>query len=345
MDRRQFLKRAVVTGLGAAAAGWAFVRRRRRSSDGGDDVLTIYAAVDRDVGEPVLSAYEAATGRRVSAVWDSEAAKTVGLAKSIEIESAAPRADLWWSGESLYSAILAEKGLLAPIGDFAHRAGAAADPSARFLPIARRLRVLCFRPTAIKDEHRPKSYADLADPRWAGRVAIAKASVGSTATQMYHWASDADGRAFLERIAAARPLIVAGNSRAVLAVRNGQADLCLTDTDDVIVARQSDPLIAMAIPVAGQPGGAALAIESSIGFVAGAKNRNAAEAFVAWLFENEAQGIIARSGGGAWPIRRPDFAPPGESPLGDRAIEIPDVGKIAKRIDELKKIVAGIMGD
>lgn len=345
MDRRQFLKRAVATGLGVAAVGWAFVRRRGSSIDGGDPVLTIYASVDRDVGEPVLSAYEAATGCRVSAVWDSEAAKTVGLAKSLEIESAAPRADLWWSGESLYSAILADKGLLAPIGDFARRAGVVADPSSRFLPIARRLRVIGFRPTAIKDEHRPKSYADLADPRWAGRVAIAKASVGSTATQMYHWASDVNGRAFLEKIAAARPLIVAGNSRAVLAVRNGQADLCLTDTDDVIVARQNDPSIAMAIPVEGRPGGAALAIESSIAFVAGSERREAAEAFVAWLFKKEAQEIIARSGGGAWPIRRPDLAPPGESPLGDRAIEIPDVGKMAKRIDELKTIVAGIMGD
>jgi iron(III) transport system substrate-binding protein len=345
VDRRQFLKRAVVTGLGTAAVGWAFARRRSDTSEGADAVLTIYAAVDREVGEPVMAAYEAAVGRRVRAVYDSEAAKTVGLAKSIEIESAAPRADLWWSGESLYSAILAEKGFLAPIGDLAHRAAGGVDPSARFLPIARRLRVLCFRPAAIKEGDRPKTYADLADPRFAGRVAIAKASVGSTATQFYHWASDVKGRALLEKIAASRPLVVAGNSRAVLAVRNGQADLCVTDTDDVIVAREGDRSIDMVIPVAGEESGAALAIESSIGLVAGARNRAAAEAFVAWLLEDDAQAIIARSGGGAWPIRRKDIAPPGEAPLGDRAIEIPDVVMMAKRIDELKKIVAGIMGD
>lgn len=183
--------------------------------------IVVYAAIDRAIAEPVIAAFEKKTGARVDVIFDSEAAKTVALAERLMLEKDAPRADIWWSGESLFTARLIQAGVLVP------------DSLVR--PTFR-VRVIAARRTAASSAGLPHRSADLLAPRWKGRIAVARSTVGTTAGWMTHVAQNERGRAFLKAFAQAEPLFVGGNALAVEAVVRDDADVAITDVDDALAA-------------------------------------------------------------------------------------------------------------
>ena len=75
--------------------------------------VVVYTSVDQVYAEPVLQAFEEASGIRVLAVYDVEATKTVGLAQRLLAEKGNPQADVFWSGEFTQTMFLNEQGVLA----------------------------------------------------------------------------------------------------------------------------------------------------------------------------------------------------------------------------------------
>ena len=57
-----------------------------RDANKGTDEVTVYVSTDRVFSEPVLKAYERKTGVKVSAVYDTEEAKSAGLANRLLAE-------------------------------------------------------------------------------------------------------------------------------------------------------------------------------------------------------------------------------------------------------------------
>ena len=75
--------------------------------------VVLYCSVDQAVAEPIVAAFEAQTGVKVLARYDTEASKTVGLVQRIRAEAEAPAADVFWSSEVFHTIRLAQEGLLA----------------------------------------------------------------------------------------------------------------------------------------------------------------------------------------------------------------------------------------
>ena len=75
--------------------------------------VVIYASVDRNFAEPVLEAFEQATGIRVLAAYDVEASKTTGMVNRLLAEKNRPRDDVFWSGEFAQTVLLKNEGVLA----------------------------------------------------------------------------------------------------------------------------------------------------------------------------------------------------------------------------------------
>ena len=76
--------------------------------------IVVYAALDREFSEPILKAFEQQTGIEVRAVYDTEAAKTVGLVNRIRAEKNRPRCDVFWNNEIVNTIRLKQEGLLQP---------------------------------------------------------------------------------------------------------------------------------------------------------------------------------------------------------------------------------------
>src|SRR5262249_54050808 len=89
----------------------------------------------------------------------------------------------------------------------------------------------------VPQAERPRSLLELTQPRWRGRVAMAKPLFGTTATQaacLFEALGPDVAERFYRDLAANGVQIVPGNKQSAEAVSNGTAEVGLTDTDDAI---------------------------------------------------------------------------------------------------------------
>jgi iron(III) transport system substrate-binding protein len=206
---------------GALVAVWSFPDLIRGE---GASSLVVYCSQDQVYAEPILERFRGATGIGVSAVYDSEAVKTVGLANRLVAEQAQPRCDVWWGNEPLRPRQLVAMGAI--------------TDASRVRTFGSRHRVLVVPEAASRH---PRSIRDLTNAAWRGRVSIANPLFGSTSTHLHALRSvlgEGGWRTWCEALAANRPFIEDGNSQVVRRVARGEAWVGLTDSDDVFAARR-----------------------------------------------------------------------------------------------------------
>ena len=269
--------------------------------------VTVYTSADESVARPVFERFERETGIRVDAKFDTEATKTTGLANLLRAERARPRGDAFWSNEQAANVALASEGVTRadaglPDALLASWPAAWRDPGGAWFAFAGRARVIVHRP-ALADP--PRSWARLADPRWKGRIAMADPRFGTTrghfGAMKAYWDANAEPgyfEAFVDALAANEPsLLTSGNAGVVDAVARGEAEIGLTDTDDVLAAQARGLGVAMVFPRhASDPsmeGGGTYAIPNTVAIVAGAPHPEEARAFVRFMLRPDTERQLA----------------------------------------------------
>ena len=183
--------------------------------------VIVYAAQDQVFAEPMLKEFEQTTGIRVRTVFDSEAAKTVGLANRLLAEQRHPQCDVFWGNEELRTRQLAAAGVFratngwASFGYRSRRLAMRADGNA--VPA-------------------PSSWSDLTNAAYRGKISMANPIFGTTATHLMalrqRW-GESNWLVWCRALAANKPFIVDGNSVAVKFLVRGETALALTDSDDI----------------------------------------------------------------------------------------------------------------
>jgi iron(III) transport system substrate-binding protein len=201
--------------------------------------VVVYSSLDREFSEPLLRDYSARTRVEVIPKFDIESTKTVGLTNVIIAESEQPRCDLFWNNEILNTLRLKEKGMLAPF----HPAHADELPptfrakDGTWYGFAARARILLVNTKLVGEADRPRGIKDLIDPRWKGKIGIAKPLFGSTATQaaclFVAWGDD-KAKSFFRELKSNDVQVLSGNKQVATAVGSGQLAFGLTDTDDAM---------------------------------------------------------------------------------------------------------------
>jgi iron(III) transport system substrate-binding protein len=201
--------------------------------------VVVYSSQDPEFAEPILTAYAKENRVDVIPKFDVESTKTVGLTQLLIQESPRPRCDLFWNNEILNTLRLREKGMLATWSP-----PNAADIPAEFQAkdktwygFAARARILIVNTKLVPESDRPKGLADLLDPKWKGKIAIAKPLFGTTATHatclFVAW-GDTRAKAFFTDLKKNEVQVLSGNKQVATAVGTGQALFGLTDTDDAM---------------------------------------------------------------------------------------------------------------
>lgn len=212
--------------LWLAALAAVFLLRRPGGAPAG---VVVYVSQDQIHAEAILAGFERETGLRVRAIYDSEAAKTVGLANRLLAERARPRADVYWGGEELRTRQLAERGVFRMTNSWT-----------AFGQRSRRLAVSALRTNVPA----PASLLDLTNAVYRGRVALALPLFGTTATHFLalrqHWGPDA-WATWCRALAANQPRLADGNAAAARLVAHGEADVALTDSDDIAALNRDSP--------------------------------------------------------------------------------------------------------
>jgi iron(III) transport system substrate-binding protein len=311
----------------------------------GDDRVTVYSALDREFSEPLLRDFERRTGIRVLPKFDVESTKTVGLANLIIEEAAAPRCDLFWNNEVLNTLRLKEKGLLAR---FRPGAAAAIPPAFKakdgtWYGFAARARVLLVNTRLVAEADWPSRLEDLTDPRWKGRIGLAKPLFGTTATHaacLFAVWGEAKARGFFEALKANGAQILAGNKDVARAVGAGQIAVGLTDTDDAVGELAAGSPVAIVYPDRRPDQLGTLFLPNTLAVIKGAPHPRAAEALADDLLGPEVEAALARGPGAQIPLNpRVTATPQVETPRTVHAMDV-DFEAAAKLWDRVAVFLA-----
>ena len=304
MSARNTSKLLIVFSLAALAAALCAAG----GCDGPEkqDEVVVYCSVDQQVAEPILAAFEARTGIRVRARYDTEASKTVGLVQRIRAEGAKPLADVFWSSEVFYTIRLASEGLLAPYTGL----GAADRPERlrgrkrRWHGFALRARVIAYNTDRVPPGEAPRTLEDCLDAKWKGRLVMARPAFGTTGGDVASWFAHygpQKARQIIRGLKANDVRIAGDNSTAVRKVARGEADICFTDTDDVYAAQRNGWPIAL--NYLDQGGDGVLVIPNTVALIRGAPHPGAALKLIGFLLSEDVEKMLAESDSHNTPAR------------------------------------------
>ncbi len=290
--------RLVVLALAACVALGACRR-------GGEEVV-LYSSVDGPLLTQIVGEFERESGITVRVVGDTEATKSTGLIERLLAEKDRPRCDVFWSSENLGVMQLSSAGVLAqlPVPTPEGWPGELVDPGGRWIGLAQRARVLVYNTHRVGEKDAPRRLRDLAEPRFKGRVVMADPRFGTMrvhlAAVLARAGADAT-RAWLEAMRGNGVRLVSGNSAVVKAIALGEADVGVTDTDDVYAGQGNGWPVAMVYeePDAGASGGlagvGALVLPNCVAKVRGGPHPDGARRLIEFIVSARCEELLARS--------------------------------------------------
>lgn len=309
--------------------------------------VVVYSAQDPEYAADVFADFARVNKLAIAPKYDTEANKSVSLVVELLQEAGRPRCDVHWNNEPLGTIRLARKGVYEPYE----------SPLAVDLPdwsrlrdrtgqaFAERARILVVNTDLVPVSERPKGLLELTDPKWKGKVAIAKPHFGTTATQaacLFEVLGPETAKAFYRGLGSNNVHVVAGNKQVATGVGEGRFAVGLTDTDDAMGEVLAGKPVAIVFPdAAGHPAHSRLGtlyLPNTLAVVKGAPNPTGARKLVDYLLSPDVERRLARGGGYQFPLRRlPDFFPHPALAAGTtaRRAEV-DFEKAADQWDEVQ---------
>jgi iron(III) transport system substrate-binding protein len=292
------MKQANFSRMGAIAVTLGLVCASSFSAAAGQTV-TVYSSLDREFSEPLLKAYEKQSGVTLLYKFDVEATKTVGLTNAIIAEARRPRCDLFWNNEILNTLRLKEKGLLAPFhprhADDIPETFKAKDGT--WYGFAARARILIVNTKLVAETDRPKGIKDLLNPKWKGKIGIAKPLFGTTATHaaclFAAWGDD-NAKEFFRDLKANGVQVLSGNKQVAQAAGSGQIAIGMTDTDDAMGEIDAGSPVAIVYPDREKGSVGTLFIPNTLVIMKGSRHQKAAEDLASHLLSPEIEAALAR---------------------------------------------------
>mgnify|MGYP000894012525 CR=1 FL=1 len=276
----------------------------------GEPEVIVYTSVDQPFAEPVFKAFTEKTGIRVRPVFDTEAAKTVGLANRLRAEAATPRADVFWSSEFSHTIRLARENIFAP-----YRPKQAEDIPGHFRDAqnlwtgsGQRARVLIINKDKLPAAEWPKSLGELLDEKWQPeQITVARPLFGTTNTQasaLYAREGEQGLRNFFDTLKQRGTAFVDGNASTRDRVVAGTSLIGLTDSDDAVVAIKRGAPVAMVFPDQADGQAGTMLIPNTAALVRNGPNPDQGKAFLDFITSAEGELMLTRLGEGFFPIRR-----------------------------------------
>ncbi len=217
------------------------------------DQIVIYCAQDPEFAEKILKPWEEKNRITVTEKYDTEANKSVSLFEELKMESARPRADLWWNNEILATIRMHQLGFLesyiSPQEKNYDEKNIGKDHS--YIAFAGRLRVIVVNTKLVSAKDYPTSIFDLLDSRWQGKIAIAKPQFGTSATHascLFEVLGEEKAKQWYRGLKQNKVQLVPGNKQVAEGVAAGDFAIGITDQDDAIEELDHQKAIAIILP-------------------------------------------------------------------------------------------------
>lgn len=285
--------------------GW-FAKSAGPTATSSDEIV-LYTSIDEPIARKVLEAFEKESGLRVRLVTDTEATRSVGIAEKLRAEKERRRADVWWGNEPFHTLRLAREGFFKSL-DADVVAGI--DPifigrDRHWAGVGVRLRVLAIAHDATSSDPSLSklSLDDLIDPKWKGKLVMARPNAGTTAAQMaalYSVWGQERFDAWLRGLRNNDIALVGGNSIVTQEIAASRFSIGLTDNDDITATQAGGGMLAQRIPDQSSAASTAplgtLAIPTTVALVDKSDSRTEAVTLVRFLTSPRTEAILRESG-------------------------------------------------
>ena len=206
------------------------------------------------------------------------------------------------------------------------------DPDGMFASWRIYLSTIAYNTNLVKAEDAPKSYADLLDPKWSGKMVKSHPGYsGSTMTATHQLTRDL-GWEYMEKLAKQKIMQVQSASDPPKKLALGERAV-MVDGVDYLVYLLKDK--GQPIEIVHAAEGTPLVIGPS-GLAKNAPNPNAAKLFHAWSFSAEAQQMNIQLGG-LYSAHTQTTERAGRKPLKDIKTLKEDPAAVEKLADEIKE--------
>lgn len=260
--------------------------------------VVIYTSLDRSFSEPILDEFTRRTGIKVLPVYDTESTKTVGLVNRLRAERNRPRCDLFWNNEILNTLLLVNEGLIRPT----HPTHAAQYPPGMrgrdglWYGFAARARILLVNTEVLGNESLPDSMFDLLEPKWRGRIGVAKPVAGTTATHvacLFQVLGNERAKDYYRGLSANDVRILDGNKLCAVSVARGDLVMAWTDTDDAIIEVEGGSPVVIVYPDSQSDQLGTLFLPNTLSVIAGSPNPHGADALLSYLLSATVEQLLA----------------------------------------------------
>ncbi len=296
--------------------------------------VAYYTSIDLPMAQRIGQAFEAKYPG-ISVRVERTGAERVFQRIGQEYGSKIYAVDVVNSSDAAHMIVWKRDGLLAPCvtEDMAkHYPAEHVDPDGMFASFRATLSIMAYNTNLVKSEEAPKSFADLLDPKWAGKIVKAHPSYsGTIMTATFQIARDL-GWEYFEKLAKQRIMQVQSATEPPKKLGLGERAVMVDGSEYVLfqMIDQGQP-VAPIYPTEGTP----LVIGPNAVFKA-APNPNAARLFQSYCFSLECQQLIVDHGG----MR--SFHPkvkerPNHIPLKDIKLMREDAAGVEKESGEIKK--------
>jgi iron(III) transport system substrate-binding protein len=252
--------------------------------------LVVYSARKEELIRPAVQAAEKALGLKVI-LFTAGAGE---LARRIELEKGSPRGDVFIGTTAGFAELMRERGLLEGFTSPLLKQIPAEfrSPDDTWLPITARVRVLMCNTNLVKPQEVPRSYFDLASPKWKGKVVVA--SMGERTTVGWLAAILAvKGEAFTGKyvgdLKANALKVLKNNTEVRKAVANGEYAIGITNHYYYLLQLQEDPQspIRIVYPDQGPADMGTPVFSITAALIRGAKHADAGRSFLEFLLKLE----------------------------------------------------------
>jgi iron(III) transport system substrate-binding protein len=257
--------------------------------------LAWYTSVDLPVAEKIARAFEVkypGVACRVERAGAERVFQRIGQ----EYGSRIYAVDVVNSSDAAHFIVWKRDGLLAPYvpEDVARFYPAEhKDPDGLFATWRAWLSVIAYNTTLVKPEEAPKSFADLLDPKWKGKIVKAHPGYsGTILTATYQMARDL-GWSYFEKLAQQNVMQVQSSADPPKKLALGERAVMADGNEyNIFLLKESGQPVELVYPTEGSP-----MIVGPNGVFKNAPNPNAARLFQSYMFSVEAQQLMSDVGG------------------------------------------------
>ena len=289
---------AEATTTGAEQSGTA---QEVAANDGataeGGQTVTIYSSRNEQLIKPLLDKYTEKTGVKIELVTD----KTGPLMARLQAEGKNTPADMLLTVDAGNLWQAAEQGLLQPVSSTILETNVPAkyrDPKGQWTGLSLRARTIFYDPSKV-DAAQLSTYADLADPKWKGKLCLRSSKAvynqSLVASMMENLGEEKTEQIIRGWVANLATDVFSDDTSMLEAIAAGQCEVGIANSYYYGRLLDEKPNFPVKIFWANQGTTGTHVNISGAGVIANSDNPDGALKLMEWLSSDEAQGLYASS--------------------------------------------------